>query len=60
MKFSHMSSISWNVVKVYPKILGSEQGRNSRVETHPNLGYSELVTMVQGCRFETPYLPPFS
>lgn len=43
MKFSHMSGISWNIVKVYPKILGSEQGRNSRVRTHPDLGYSELV-----------------
>jgi hypothetical protein len=43
MKFSHMSGISWNVVKVYPKIFSSEQGRNSKVLTHPNLGYSELV-----------------
>ena len=38
-----MSGISWNFVKVHRKILGSEQGRNSRVLTHPNLGYSELV-----------------
>ena len=43
MNFSHMSGISWNVVKVYPKIFSSEQGRNSRVRTHPNLRYSELV-----------------
>ena len=60
MNFSHMSSISWNIVKVHRKILGSEQGRNSRVLTHPNLRYSELVTMVQGLQGSKPYLPPFS
>ena len=60
MNFSHMSDIFPDIVKVHGKILGSEQGRNSRVSTHPNLGYSELVTTVQGCREFDPYLPLFS